>query len=411
MAEFAAPPGPQRVLLVDPGHHVPDYDRFLAEALARAGWRVTFAAAPLLADAALAPEGVEALTAFAPWLEGTGPFARLLRSRPPPRRLARLLAYPLELAALRRLDARRGPGAVFHQQWSLAPLIDAVAFAAARTRGRVAVYTAHNILPHERHAGQTLAWRRLYQCAGAVIVHSEVSRRRLADLLGAAAPPATVVPMPADPPSPQPDRAAARRSLGIAPAVPLALFLGHVRPYKGLDLLLTAWPTVRARLPGARLMVRGAVAGGAGALEDWRRRVDRAGGAAAVDFVNGYLPRAERELALAAADLVVLPYRDIDMSAVLAAARGRGRAVVATAVGGLPEALAAGGGLLVPPLDVAALAAGVAGLLADAVWRRRLEVEALSAAAAWTWDDAAGATVAVYRQVQAPSASTAVGRR
>lgn len=414
MAAATAPSGIRRVLLVDPAHQVPDYDRFLAEAMTRAGWRVTFAAAPLLADQAQVPQGAEVLTAFAPWLAGPGRATGFLRSRPLPRRLTRLLAYPLELVALRRLEDRRGRGGVYHQQWSLAPLVDALALAVARARGRGAVYTAHNVLPHERHVGQAMAWRRLYRSAGALIVHCEVSRQRMADLLGAAAPPATVVPMPADPVATPVDRITARLGLGIDPAVPLALFLGHVRPYKGLDQLLEAWPAVRACLPAARLMVRGAVAGGAAALADWRRRVDRAGGAAAVDFQSGYLPRAERDMAFAAADLVVLPYRDIDMSAVLAAARGRGRAVLATAVGGLPEALAGGGGLLVRPGDPAALAAGLAGLLADAAWRRRLESQTLAAAAAWTWDDAARATDAVYRRAQTAAPrrpGTTVGRR
>jgi glycosyltransferase involved in cell wall biosynthesis len=138
--------------------------------------------------------------------------------------------------------------------------------------------------------------------------------------------------------------------------------------------------------------------------------VAAAGGQEAVDFRAGYLPRAARDLVFAAADLLALPYRDIDMSAVLAAARGRGRAVVATAVGGLPEALAAGGGLLVPPSDPAALATGIAGLLLDPAWRGRLEAEALAAAAAWTWDDAARATEAVYADARQALRPSGVGR-
>lgn len=411
MDQAAAVTGSRRVLLVDPGHQVPDYDRFLAEALSRAGWRVSFAAAPLMAESALAPEGVAYRSAFAPWLAGPGTIARLLRAAPGPRRLARLLAYPLEAVKLRRFDDSLGSGTVFHQQWSLVPLIDAAVFAAARTRGRPVVYTAHNVLPHERHAGQAMAWSRLYRSAGALIVHGQVARRRLRALLGASGPPVEVIPMPADPVTEPVDRAAARLRLGIVPEQPLVVFLGHVRPYKGLDLLLQAWPMVRERLPTARLMVRGAVAGGPRALASWKRRVDAAGGPAAVDLQAGYLPRAARDAVFAAADLVALPYRDIDMSAVLAAARGRGRAVVATAVGGLPEALAAGGGLLVPSLDTAALAAGIAGLLLDAAWRRRLEAEALAAAAAWTWDDAARATAAVYARMARPHPTGAEGGR
>jgi hypothetical protein len=87
MAQAASAPGSRRVLLVDPGHQVPDYDRFLAAALVRAGWRVDFAAAPLTVEDALVPEGVEPRTAFAPWLAGSQRIARLLRAAPAPRRL------------------------------------------------------------------------------------------------------------------------------------------------------------------------------------------------------------------------------------------------------------------------------------------------------------------------------------
>lgn len=447
----AADPGGQ-VLLLDPAHQVPDYDRYLAAALARQGWAVRLAASPLLAAgrgdgpdrpararAAVAgapiaaaeavaeiaaaaapaladpgpssPASVRTDMAFAPWLAGEGPLARLLRRHPPLRRLARLAAYPAERRRLDRSLLGAAGGMVLHQQWSLAPLWDAPLLAAARRAGRPAVLTVHNVLPHERRPWQPAVWRALYRRAPALIVHSAHSRRGLEDLVGADLPPVHVIPMPPDPPdAAAPTREAARAALGLAPEVPLALFLGHVRPYKGLDLLLEAWPAVRRTLPAARLWVRGALPGGAGAEGAWRVRIEAAGGAPGIDFRPGYLPREDLLRCLAAADLVLLPYRRVDMSAVLALALGHGRAVLATAVGGLPEALAGGGGLLVPPHDAAALAAAAVAVLGDEVRRSSLEAEARLAAARWTWDDAAAATAAVYRDLPA-AAPGAGGRR
>src|SRR6266576_2077088 len=39
-----------------------------------------------------------------------------------------------------------------------------------------------------------------------------------------------------------PSRAEARATLGIDDAANVALFFGHVRPFKGLDIALRAWP-------------------------------------------------------------------------------------------------------------------------------------------------------------------------
>ena len=53
------------------------------------------------------------------------------------------------------------------------------------------------------------------------------------------------------------DRQAARRSLGLEPASEVALFFGYIREYKGLDLLLDAWPAVAAvRAEAADTIVR-----------------------------------------------------------------------------------------------------------------------------------------------------------
>ena len=73
------------------------------------------------------------------------------------------------------------------------------------------------------------------------------------------------------------------------------------------------------------------------------------------------------------ADVVVLPYRSIDQSGVLATAIALGRPVIATDVGGFGETLAdTDAGLLVPPRDPAVLAATISALLLDAGLRATL---------------------------------------
>jgi glycosyltransferase involved in cell wall biosynthesis len=96
-------------------------------------------------------------------------------------------------------------------------------------------------------------------------------------------------------------------------------------------------------------------------------------------------PRAGTALdaAYAAADLLVLPSRAETYGMVVTEALARGIPVLATAVGGVPEALGAAPdgtrpGVLVPPADPATLAAEVRHWLTDAGWRERLRAAARS---------------------------------
>jgi glycosyltransferase involved in cell wall biosynthesis len=109
----------------------------------------------------------------------------------------------------------------------------------------------------------------------------------------------------------------------------------------------------------------------------------------------------EQELAalMERSTLVVLPYRKIDSSGVLATALGHGRPAVVTDVGGLPDAIREfGAGLVVPPEDAGALAAACVELLeppALAAAYRGAE----AARRALTWDAAAEQHERVYREL------------
>jgi len=385
-----------RVIIADPGPQVPAYGRALAEALAAAGDRVTLATAPLLYfDPGPPPDGVTVERPFGRllrWSTAGGLLARHAAAR----RLLRAAGYPFELAAW-AFRARRARPDVVHVQWSLAPLLDALALRWLRRSGIVTVLTAHNVLPHERQPWHAATYRRLYAAADLVIVHSAATRARLRALGWTPPRRVEVISMAADAPNAAPSRAAAREALGLPEGASVTLFFGHVRPYKGLDVLLAAWRPVGLALREARLVIAGPVAGGERRVRDIRAAIDRLGLAGSVDLRPGHVPADEVTAYFAAADVVALPYRETDDSAVLATARGHGRAVVATAVGGLPEALEGGGGWVVPPEDPQALAVALAAILRDAALRSRLEAKARKAAAAWSWRDVAAATRRAYR--------------
>lgn len=149
---------------------------------------------------------------------------------------------------------------------------------------------------------------------------------------------------------PIPSREDARKALGIdAPHV--VLFFGHVRPFKGLDIVLRAWREVR----GDVLLL---VAGEAwwSAEEQYR---ELARGLDNVRFEFRYITDAEVATYFAATDVVVAAYRVEAQSGVALTSFHFGRPVIASRVGGLPEIIDGTNGMLVEPESPAAVARAV----------------------------------------------------
>jgi glycosyltransferase involved in cell wall biosynthesis len=136
-------------------------------------------------------------------------------------------------------------------------------------------------------------------------------------------------------------------------AGPLAMCIGRLTQQKGQDVLIEAWPLVRARIPDATLVFVG----------DGPQRADleRRAGPGAM-FVGR---RRDVPELLAAADVVVQPSRWEGMAFTMLEAMARGRSVVATDAPGAREALGADAGAIVP--------VGAVQPLADAVSERLLD--------------------------------------
>lgn len=153
---------------------------------------------------------------------------------------------------------------------------------------------------------------------------------------------------------PLPDRPAARRRLQL-PAGPLVVCVGRLCPQKGQDLLLAAWPAVRAAVPDAVLVLVGDGPS--------RPALETAAGPG-VRLVG-----ARRDVGdwLAAADVVTVPSRWEGMALVPLEAMARARSVVAADVAGMRESVPPGGGAVVPPGDAEALATALVARLGGPV--------------------------------------------
>ena len=107
------------------------------------------------------------------------------------------------------------------------------------------------------------------------------------------------------------------------------LFFGRIAEYKGLDLLIDAWPEVVKALPAARLAIVGE--------GDLTSLAAQLAVLPSVDVRNAWIPDADVPAVIRGADLVVLPYREASQSGVVGVARSLGVPVLVTDVGGLKE--------------------------------------------------------------------------
>ena len=148
------------------------------------------------------------------------------------------------------------------------------------------------------------------------------------------------------------------------PERPRALFVGALELYKGLDLLLAAWPRVLADVPEAELRLVGK-----GSRTDLVERL------LALANVSWEPELAPEEVAaeLDAATCLVLPSRREGMGRVVVEAFCRGRAVIGSRGGGIEDMVRDGeNGFLVPSNDPAALAAALVKALSNASLAARL---------------------------------------
>jgi glycosyltransferase involved in cell wall biosynthesis len=359
-----------KVHVVDPPAYTPPYDHALCSALAAAGVETELITSRFGYGSVPPAVGYTRRDFFYRHARGA-PASGL-------RRVTRLAEHVPDML---RYRAAASAADVVHFQWLSVPRLDARLL----PRRRPLVITAHDILPREGGAGLRAAQAALLRHFDAVIAHSATGRDRLINEAGLSPDRVHTIPhgafshLAALPLSPLPIE------LENDPAKPVVLSFGLIRPYKGLDVLLHAWRGVE----GAELWIVG------------RPRFDiaplRAGAGPSVRWVPRFVSDDELAACFRRADLVVLPYREIEQSGVLATALAFGSPLLASDVGGFGELAQAGAARLVPPGDAAALHAALIELLADAPERARLGAAATAlAAGVASWPRVAELTKAVY---------------
>ena len=377
-----------KVFVVDPPLFTLPYDVHFSRALAAAGAEVELIGRPLRGYERVNGEAFGLRPLFYRLTEPgkgwqTSRAAKLLKG----------VEHAGGLWSLQRLVAAERPDAV-HLQWLVLPGLERPVLRQIRRRAglfltvhntSLAAHSADSVVGGVGAAAQRMGRGDILGEFDGLIAHTEQTR---AHLERAGIPPERI------------------RVIGHPPLTPgelppaqaddtvRILFFGSIKPYKGIDLLVRAALQLLPGRPNCRIDVAGRPFS---PIEAERQAVTDAGLAAQFGFDLRFIPDEDLARYLAAADITVFPYREIDASGAFALAVAAGKPVVASALGVFAEEPAASAIRLFPPGDADALASALA-LLVDDAQERRAAAEKVQALAGTldSWPDFAQGCLEFY---------------
>ncbi len=270
-----------------------------------------------------------------------------------------------------------------------------------QARGSRLVLTVHDLLPHDTGEAHRATYAALYAEMDALICHSAHIRTRLQDEFGV--PEAKISVIPHGPffyDLPVTGGNIAASSPGV-PRAPTVLWQGIVFPYKGVDLLLSAWRRVEDACESVRLVVLGT--GDPALLASLQQQAHDLH-LRRVTFDFRFCSAEELVAAYRAATVVVYPYRAITTSGAIATGLALGKGIVASDLPVFRELLTDGEtALLVNPADPAQLADALLRVTQDPNLRAQLtrNVEAMHFGDQ-VWEQIAQQTLLVYQRVLLP---------
>lgn len=278
-------------------------------------------------------------------------------------------------------------GSLFHFHWwtsFLFPVIFPILII-VRLKKIPSVAEVHNVVGHE--TGFLDRWMNgiIFRLTDRFVVHAGQNKEQLMRRFGIGEKRITIIPMGSlthykDRPVSKGD---ARKRLGFSGNMPVVLYFGYIRKYKGIDVLIRAFTVVRKRIPDAILVIAGIC------WIDWtpyRELIKKLHLEDAVRCDLRYIPNTDVKYYFSACDLTVFPYLDYDAQC----GPGRialafGKPLVVSNTGGLPE-LVRSKMAIVPPGEVDVLSTAMIRILRNTRLRQRLEKESQIVAKELSWE-------------------------
>lgn len=237
--------------------------------------------------------------------------------------------YPWTWQQAVNATIEENPDLVLFQWWTTFWAL-AFAFISRRLKAKnIRVgYLIHNVIPHEARPWDKFLAKMALRQGNGFIVLSDSQQGKLQTLIPSAKILLTDLPV-FDMFSPQRiEKGTARRILGIPEGLPVVLFFGIVRPYKGLKLLVEAMGTLADEDLSAGLYIAGEF------WEDvktYTDQIERLGLKGKVWIDNRYVPNEEVPVIFSAVDVFAAPYTShATQSAAVKMALGFGLPVAVT---------------------------------------------------------------------------------
>ncbi len=237
-------------------------------------------------------------------------------------KLARILGHYVRLFQY----AASARAKIFHILWnSKIQLLDrTLLMLYYKAMGKRVALTAHNVNQARRDGNDSLlnrlTLRMQYALTDHIFVHTQRMKQELIADFGVPEQVVTVIRHPINDAFPDTELspAEAKRQMGLSKHHKAILCFGRIKPYKGIEHLLTAFQQLAKNDPDFRLIIAGEVQkGNERYMADLKRTIAFEVERGQVILKTQFIPDADMERYLKAADVMVLPYKDIFQSGVL----------------------------------------------------------------------------------------------
>jgi D-inositol-3-phosphate glycosyltransferase len=252
--------------------------------------------------------------------------------------------------------------------------------------GKKIVFTAHNVNAAQRDGNDSILNRLTlkiqYRLSDHILVHTEKMKSELLEDFGVPEKAISIIPFGVNNVVPDSSHTSedARKLLGFGSGEKIILFYGSIRPYKGLEYLVTAFQKIASKDKNYRLVIAGEEKKGSEEyLREILKSVESGPGREQVIQKIEFISDEDTELYFKAADVSVLPYKLVFQSGVLFLSYGFGLPVIASDVGSFRDEIIEGEtGFVCKPDDAEDLAQVIEKYFASDLYRnldnRRAEV-------------------------------------
>ena len=390
----------QTYLVIDACQFSANYNYCLLDALVKKGERIVYATTKFAHGYIPNPPGVAVLRCFfflarlTGRITSSGPVRRFLRAIEYPLNLFFLLAYVL----IKRIK-------VVHFIWVVSPCLDYWFIKLLQLTGCRVVYTAHNPFPHEPKAGDIRKYSRIYQRVDHIIALTKYTRNEIIAHCGISTEKISVLL--------HGDYKVLFSQYGcnddIAKKVQqkagnrkIIAFLGHIRPYKGLEVFVDAFGLIKKRMPDSFFLIAGSVL--IGDKKDWEEKLAESCKSDDLWVDLRFVPIEDIKAYLSVIDVLVQPYMSASQSGNTVMAYAAGVPVISTNVGGLAEMTEDGKtGYVIAPSKPEAIADALSKCFEGDNYKKLSHNVRRAAAEQFNWKNIAEQTATVYGQLRATS--------